>query len=487
MNLEYHTPVFAEIDEQIAKINHIEGFDPLGTVVKNKFQTEIAQHLTSLHDNTVFNSMEELRKSSTTEGTDIKTSVDLHRKIFLDIGRTSSSTAFIFSSINKPLTEKDIQLFYELLFDDPSYRTTEVRITTQDGEEFAPSMATNIEQELKDILGEFSKLSGEKNVHPLTKISYFHYQFLKIHPFLDGNGRIGRLLMNILLMSFGYLPILIDNDDKVDYFSALDQCNKGNLESLVNFIAKKEWHTIQNFIGTPEYISILAKQELSDKISKLEGTEKCVVLTEDKNYEDGLKTIFEASGFNIAETKFLAYEGCSKMDSVALYTIITKDKFPYMTVIVHRDRDYLTDDEISKQTAQFAALHQTEFFVTNGTDVESHFANVDHIHICHPELEMKTIQEFIDEGVKAGKALAIDRLRTKEFGLSHKNKSSHLSKALETLYDDQAFRFTVGKPLLKTIKSKIQTSIGKNPILNKATKALAVPELTEIAEKIWHT
>lgn len=485
MNLNYRPPLLIKIDEQITKINHIEGFDPLGTVVKNKFQTEIAQHLTSLHDNTVIDSMDELRKSSTTVGTELKTSVDLHKKIFLDIGRTASCTAFIFNSVSKPLTENDIQLFYELLFDDPSYRDKDVRLTTQEGDEFVFSQATNVEKELKELLLKFFELRKNENVHPLTKIAYFHYEFLKIHPFLDGNGRISRLLMNISLMSFGYLPILIAVEDRVDYFSALDQCNKGNLNSLVDFLTEKEWNTIQSFTSSPEYISILAKQELSDKISKLQGAEKCVVLTEDKNYEEGLVAIFESSGFNLTETKFLTYEGCSKIDSVALYTIITKDKFPHITVIVHRDRDYLTEEEIDKQAAQFAALHQTEFFVTIGTDVESHFVNAEHINICHPELSVSAIQQFIDDSVKDGRALAIDRLRTKEFGQSHKNKSSHLSKALEALYDDNPFRFTVGKPLFKAVKNKIQAAIGKNPILNKASKSLTVPLLTKISESIW--
>jgi Fic family protein len=59
--------------------------------------------------------------------------------------------------------------------------------------------------------------------HPLTLATYFHQQFLNvIHPFSDGNGRIARIVMNILLMKFGYPPIFIAEVNRHLYFEAFE-------------------------------------------------------------------------------------------------------------------------------------------------------------------------------------------------------------------------------------------------------------------------
>lgn len=64
--------------------------------------------------------------------------------------------------------------------------------------------------------------SGKKNrKHPVLIALRFHLRYLEIHPFYDGNGRTGRLLMNLLLISFGYPPIILREKDRVSYYKIL--------------------------------------------------------------------------------------------------------------------------------------------------------------------------------------------------------------------------------------------------------------------------
>jgi Fic family protein len=58
--------------------------------------------------------------------------------------------------------------------------------------------------------------------HPVVRATLLHGEFVKIHPFIDGNGRTARLLLNFELMKNGYTPIIIKNEQRDKYYDALD-------------------------------------------------------------------------------------------------------------------------------------------------------------------------------------------------------------------------------------------------------------------------
>lgn len=94
--------------------------------------------------------------------------------------------------------------------------------------------------EVVGLLGEW--LSWQRGAgqpfEPVVRAAISHHDFEVVHPFFDGNGRTGRLLMNLMLMREGYPPALLRQDWRVSYLQALDTATTGNYSPLVNLIGR---------------------------------------------------------------------------------------------------------------------------------------------------------------------------------------------------------------------------------------------------------
>ena len=67
-----------------------------------------------------------------------------------------------------------------------------------------------------------------KEYHPIIQAALLHGELVKIHPFVDGNGRTSRLLMNLVLMNNGYNPVIIKKEERLKYYEALDKAHTIN-------------------------------------------------------------------------------------------------------------------------------------------------------------------------------------------------------------------------------------------------------------------
>ena len=112
------------------------------------------------------------------------------------------------------------------------YRRVPVRIMGAAHETAQPYLiVTKMEELLRNYLA--------SEEHIVTKLARFHIEFEGIHPFIDGNGRTGRLLVNLELMKAGYPPIDIKFTDRIAYYNAFDEYHvKHNLKAMESLFAK---------------------------------------------------------------------------------------------------------------------------------------------------------------------------------------------------------------------------------------------------------
>ncbi len=104
------------------------------------------------------------------------------------------------------------------------------------GAKFMPPPALEVRKRLAELLRWYYK--NKNKYHPIILASYFHTEFEEIHPFIDGNGRVGRLLLNFILVKSKFPPIDIKNSKKKEYYDALELAHDGNIRAFVKLVVK---------------------------------------------------------------------------------------------------------------------------------------------------------------------------------------------------------------------------------------------------------
>ncbi|MBO6306424.1 MAG: Fic family protein [Paludibacteraceae bacterium] len=105
------------------------------------------------------------------------------------------------------------------------YKTRPNSVKTQTGELFEYASPEETPSLMTDLVAWYNAAKAEGKLSPLQLASLFHFRYIRIHPFEDGNGRIARLMVNYILASYGYPMIVVHTEDKNNYLSALEKCD----------------------------------------------------------------------------------------------------------------------------------------------------------------------------------------------------------------------------------------------------------------------
>ena len=122
------------------------------------------------------------------------------------------------------------------------YRNHDIKIF---GQPFKPSPAIHVRHDM-DILLKWYK-DNRKKIHPLALAIFFHHKFEHIHPFSDGNGRTGRMLMNHILVLENYPPFLIPRKWREEYLNLLNTADRALKKSLIDV-------TMRDYQGLFEFL-----------------------------------------------------------------------------------------------------------------------------------------------------------------------------------------------------------------------------------------
>ncbi|MEK6715027.1 MAG: Fic family protein [Candidatus Omnitrophota bacterium] len=164
----------------------------------------------------------------------------------------SEAFSFLYELVkNKSITENDIlklhHLFYYRIDENKAgkYRTVNVLIT---GSAFKPPKYPEVPVLMKKFAGNIASMC--KEYHPVEFSARLHKELVTIHPFVDGNGRAARLLMNLALLQAGYVITIIPPILRNDYINAikLSQVEPKSDKPFINFISSMVYESAKDYI-----------------------------------------------------------------------------------------------------------------------------------------------------------------------------------------------------------------------------------------------
>lgn len=119
------------------------------------------------------------------------------------------------------------------------YKKMPNSVRLQNGEIFEYTSPRDTPIAMGELMDWYRQEEEKGELQPVELAALFHYKFVRIHPFDDGNGRISRLLMNYILLRFGLPPVVVKSADKTNYLSALHQADVGDLQAFIDYIAEQ--------------------------------------------------------------------------------------------------------------------------------------------------------------------------------------------------------------------------------------------------------
>ncbi|MGI8905590.1 MAG: Fic family protein [Candidatus Sumerlaeaceae bacterium] len=206
----------------------LDAYRPLHPAIaeelSQRFGVRLTHHSTAIEGNTLTQSETQivLEKGITIGGKSLNEHLEvIGHKEALDFVLALSNEA-------TPIGEREIREIHSLVMkgqetsDAGAYRSLDVKAA---GTEFMYPSHLHVPGQMRDFV---TWLNSEANLHPVLRASHAHLHFVTIHPFRDGNGRVGRLLMNLLLLRAGYPIAVIPVQQRAEYIDALVNAQQGS-------------------------------------------------------------------------------------------------------------------------------------------------------------------------------------------------------------------------------------------------------------------
>ncbi len=231
----------AELPEEV-----LQGFD-------NSFNIEYAHNSTAIEGNTLT-----LIQTKAIIEDGLSVGGKTLREIY-EVANHAKAFAYVQKCVaeGKTLDENTVKDIHALLMENillgGVYRNVEVRIT---GAGHKPPAPSEMYRQVKNF---FAELPYKTELNSIELAAWTHAEFVRIHPFADGNGRTSRMLMNYQLLMGGFLPVSIAKENRLEYFDALEAyAVNGDLTPFAGMIAGLEQQRLE------EYVSIAEEQAPED-------------------------------------------------------------------------------------------------------------------------------------------------------------------------------------------------------------------------------
>ena len=184
-----------------------------------------------------------------------------------------------------PLTEQDIKNLNQIILVQPfwkdaitpdgqptrrqitvgNYKTQPNSVLLSNGELFKYTAPQEVPIQMQELMEWYR--DKQATLHPINLAAMFHYKFVRIHPFDDGNGRVSRLLMNYVLLAHKLPPVVIKSSDKQNYLHALHLADIGQYEAFIRYIAEQVVSSLEMAIKAAKGESIEEPDDLDKEIA----------------------------------------------------------------------------------------------------------------------------------------------------------------------------------------------------------------------------
>ncbi|MBL7816463.1 MAG: Fic family protein [Saprospiraceae bacterium] len=215
-------------------------------------------------------------------------------KDHLDIKGHNDAIQFLTSLVkdDNDLTEVDIRNLHKMILVEPyqspaqtpdgqattktirigEYKQQPNHVKTPTGEihYFATVEETPIK--MYELAQWYNEARRNPKIHPSVLAAFVHHRFVNIHPFDDGNGRLARILMNLILMKNGYPPAIVKLKERTDYYQALNQADRNEYTPLIEFIAEAVSDSLSLYLKAAKGESIEDDGDLDKEIALFKGS-----------------------------------------------------------------------------------------------------------------------------------------------------------------------------------------------------------------------
>ncbi|MGI4884428.1 MAG: Fic family protein [Janthinobacterium lividum] len=222
----------------------------------------------------------------------------------------------------RPLTEQFIRGMHQVLLGEPyevqaqtpdgqptrkliqpgQYKRQPNNVLTATGEMFYFASPEETPSRMTDLVDWYRHETENVALHPVALAAEFHYRFVRIHPFDDGNGRMSRLLMNLILLRHGYSVTVIKAADRNRYLAALAEADAGELEPFLRFIIENVESSLRLMIRAAKGESIDEPDDLDKKLALLKkqvlSREDSVKMLWDDEVQEGIYDSLISSWFD---------------------------------------------------------------------------------------------------------------------------------------------------------------------------------------------
>lgn len=278
--------------------------------VMQKFRLWWTYHSNAIEGNTLTQGETEmfLMEGLTAKGKPLKDHLDLR-------GHSNAINYLLgFIHDKEVLTEAAMRKLHEILLVEPyqvqavtpdglptmktvalgQYKTQPNHVRTPTGETHFYAAPEETPAKMQDLMTWYRDEAAKRALHPVEIAAHFHHRFTEIHPFDDGNGRMSRLLMNLMLMQEGYPPAVIRIGERDQYLAALRRADAGESDDFISFITEHVVSSLELYLRATKGEEIHEPTDLEKEIALLKIELKHVEEPEPLTQECQ-KRLFESS------------------------------------------------------------------------------------------------------------------------------------------------------------------------------------------------